>query len=84
MENKNFQILDIATFQLLSVKFISETIKDRGNLPTYYRKSQHNPFNNNKTHQNKNRKIKLLYTFSFYFPSNFNADFCKEFILMGY
>jgi hypothetical protein len=63
MENQNFQILDIATFQLLSVKFISETIKDRGNLPTYYRKSQHNPFNNNKTHQNKNRKIKLLYTF---------------------
>jgi hypothetical protein len=38
MKNKNFQILEIATFQLLSAKFISETIKDRGNLPTYYRK----------------------------------------------
>jgi len=38
MENKNFQILEIGTFQPLSVKFISETVKDGGKLSTYYRR----------------------------------------------
>ena len=38
MENKNFQILEIDTFQLPLVKFISKTVKDRGNPLTYYRK----------------------------------------------
>jgi hypothetical protein len=38
MENKNFQILEIDTFQLLLVDFFSKTIKDRGNPLTYYRK----------------------------------------------
>jgi hypothetical protein len=36
MENKNFQILEIDTFQLPLVKFISKTVKDRGNPLTYY------------------------------------------------
>ena len=38
MENKTFKILEICTFRSLSVKFISETIKDRGNPLTYCRK----------------------------------------------
>jgi hypothetical protein len=38
MKNKNFKILKIGTFLPLSVKLILETVKDRGNAPTYYRK----------------------------------------------
>jgi hypothetical protein len=38
MENKNFQILEIGTFQPLSVKFISEMVKDGGKLSKYYRR----------------------------------------------
>jgi hypothetical protein len=38
MKNKNFQILEIGTFRPLLVKIISKTVKDRGNLSTYYRK----------------------------------------------
>ena len=38
MKNKNFQILEIGTFQPLSVKLILETIKYRGHLLTYYKK----------------------------------------------
>ena len=38
MKNKNFQILEIGTFQPLSVKFISEMVKDGGKLSKYYRR----------------------------------------------
>jgi hypothetical protein len=38
MRNKNFQILEIGYFGPLSVKFISEIVKDRGNPSTYYGK----------------------------------------------
>ena len=38
MKNKNFQIMEIGTFRSLSTKFFSETVKDTGNLSTYYRK----------------------------------------------
>jgi hypothetical protein len=34
MKNKNFQILEIGSFQPLSVTFTSKTIKDSGNLLT--------------------------------------------------
>jgi hypothetical protein len=39
MKNKkNFQILEIGTFRPLSIKFIPEIVKDRGNSATHYRK----------------------------------------------
>jgi hypothetical protein len=38
MKSKTFKILEIWTFRSLSVKFISETVKDRGNPSTYCRK----------------------------------------------
>jgi hypothetical protein len=38
MKNKNNQILEIDTFLLLLLQFIPETLKDRGNMRTYYRK----------------------------------------------
>jgi len=38
MKNKTFKILEIGTFQTFSFKFISETVKDRGNPSAYYRK----------------------------------------------
>ena len=38
MKNKTFKILEICTFRSLSVKFISETVKDRGNPSTHCRK----------------------------------------------
>ena len=41
MKNKNFQILEIGSFRSFSVKFILETVNDRGNPSTY------NPFNKN-------------------------------------
>jgi len=37
MNNKNFLILEIGTFQRLSLKIISEAVKYRGNPSTYYR-----------------------------------------------
>ena len=37
-KSKTFKILEIWTFRSLSVKFISETVKDRGNPSTYCRK----------------------------------------------
>jgi len=49
MANKNFQILEIDTFQPHSVKFISKTVKDRGNPSTYHETSQQSPFNNKKS-----------------------------------
>jgi hypothetical protein len=48
MKIKTFTILEICTFRSLSVKFISETVKDRGNPSTFCRSSQYNSFNNNK------------------------------------
>jgi len=38
MKNKTFKSLEIGAFRTLLVKFISETVKDRGNPSTYYRK----------------------------------------------
>jgi hypothetical protein len=37
-KNKNSQILEIFILRPLSVKFIPETAKERGNPPTYYPK----------------------------------------------
>jgi hypothetical protein len=37
-KSKTFKILEIWTFWSFSVKFISETVKDRGNPSTYCRK----------------------------------------------
>jgi hypothetical protein len=37
-KSKSFKILEIWTFRSLSVKFISETVKDTGNPSTYCRK----------------------------------------------
>jgi hypothetical protein len=36
MKNKNFQILEIGTFLPLLVNLSLDTIKDRGNLLTYF------------------------------------------------
>ena len=38
MQLLNFQTYEIGTVRPLSVKFSSETVKDRGNPPTYCRK----------------------------------------------
>jgi hypothetical protein len=37
-------ILDIGTMWALSVKFIPETMRDRGNMSTYPASSKHNQF----------------------------------------
>ena len=36
LDEKNFQILEIAAFRPLLVKFISEPIKDKGYPPTHH------------------------------------------------
>lgn len=38
MKNKKAQIWEIGTFWTLSIKFISDTIRDRGNPLTNYQK----------------------------------------------
>ena len=62
MRNKNFQILEIGYFGLLSVKFISEIVKDRGNPSTYYGKLSTQAIQQQK-YIKVGWKIKILYTF---------------------
>jgi len=62
MKNKNFQILEIGTFrQPLSFKFVSETVKDRGNQSTYYRELSLQSIQQQKTHQNWMKNKNSIY-----------------------
>jgi hypothetical protein len=70
MKNKNFQILEIGTFRPLLVKIISKTVKDRGNLSTYYRKHLTQSIQQQKNYIKIEWKIKILYTFQICYISD--------------
>jgi hypothetical protein len=61
MKNKNFQILEIGTFRPLSIKFVSETVKDRGYQSTYYWELSTQSIQQQKTHKNWMKNKNSIY-----------------------